>query len=258
MGLVRGWRFACGESSTDVRCCQWGGGGLTSTKMTPVPWRELLKEVNRGRSVNRALLHHQVRTRVELSGVVLDVGGGHRNTYLEHVDTVAVTRLVVIDLQATAIVDVVGSVTALPVRSDSFDAVLCFNLLEHVFDYESALSEMNRVMKPGAVMYGWVPFAYGVHGDPHDYWRYTPDTLSTLLSKAGFSSVVIVPCGDAFVAGFDMVRPTIVVKFLGSMIRVAAASAALAASWAARKFSRQFAENPDSAPLGIWFEAYRA
>ena len=223
--------------------------------MTPVAWRELLKEVYGGRSVNRALLHLQVRSRVKLSGSVLDVGGGHRNTYFDHMDVTGVERLVVIDLQATPIVDVVGSVTALPVRSESFDAVLCFNLLEHVFDHEAALSEMKRVMKPGAVLYGWVPFMIGVHGDPEDYWRFTPDTLRTLLSKTGFSSSLIVPCGDAFLAGFDLVRPMIVIKFLGSMIRVATASVSLAASWAARKFSRRVAVRAENSPCGIWFEA---
>ena len=221
-------------------------------------WREILEEVYRGRSLNRALLHHQVRTRVRLFGMVLDVGGGHRNTYVDHVDTVAVKSFVVIDVQSTPIVDVVGSVTSLPVCDDSFDAVLCFNLLEHVFDYETALSEMNRVMKPGAVLYGWVPFALGIHGDPHDYWRFTPDTLEALLCKAGFSRHEIVPCGDGFLAGFDLVRPGITIKFFGSTIRVAAASAALAASWTARKLSRRVAANPEDTPLGIWFECIKS
>ena len=108
-------------------------------------------------------------------------------------DVSAAKSFVVVDIQPTPIVQmVVGSVTDMPIRSKSIDTILCFNLLEHVFDYESALSEMHRVMKPGAVLYGWVPFIIGVHGDPNDYWRYTPETLRALLSNAGFSTIATV------------------------------------------------------------------
>ena len=35
----------------------------------------------------------------------------------------------------------------LPIADKSFDAVLCFNLLEHVFNFESALREIFRILR---------------------------------------------------------------------------------------------------------------
>ena len=149
------------------------------------PWRFIVGEVYRGRSVGRALMHLNVKSDVKMRGRVLDIGGGHRQTYLDFVSVPEAKELIVVDIQRTHAVDVVGSVTNMPLKSASVDTVLCFNLLEHVFDHGAALSEIHRVMKPGAVLYGWVPFMIGVHGDPDDYYRYTGTTLSTLLSESG-------------------------------------------------------------------------
>lgn len=48
-------------------------------------------------------------------------------------------------------VTVTGDVTALPMPSGSFDAVICIHVLEHVDDDRRALAELYRVLKPG----GW-------------------------------------------------------------------------------------------------------
>jgi ubiquinone/menaquinone biosynthesis C-methylase UbiE len=45
-----------------------------------------------------------------------------------------------------------GSLSALPFRSESFDAVYCVEALEHVPDTDTAISEMTRVLKPGGTL----------------------------------------------------------------------------------------------------------
>jgi ubiquinone/menaquinone biosynthesis C-methylase UbiE len=42
-----------------------------------------------------------------------------------------------------------GSVTAIPVRSNSFDSAICIEVLEHVPDLRRAIAEMARVLKRG-------------------------------------------------------------------------------------------------------------
>jgi ubiquinone/menaquinone biosynthesis C-methylase UbiE len=45
-----------------------------------------------------------------------------------------------------------GTLSALPFPSESFDAVYCLEVLEHLPDTELALSELCRVLKPGGVL----------------------------------------------------------------------------------------------------------
>lgn len=42
-----------------------------------------------------------------------------------------------------------------------FDAVICNEILEHVYDLPAALRSMRRVLVPGGSLFGTVPFAYG-------------------------------------------------------------------------------------------------
>lgn len=53
--------------------------------------------------------------------------------------------------------------TKLTFRSEQFDAILTFDVLEHVPNYAAALSECARVLKPGGRIYITVPFTYGAH-----------------------------------------------------------------------------------------------
>src|SRR3989442_1233368 len=47
---------------------------------------------------------------------------------------------------------VVGAGEQLPYPDESFDAVVCLDVLEHVSDVESVLGEVRRVLKPGGVV----------------------------------------------------------------------------------------------------------
>ena len=47
----------------------------------------------------------------------------------------------------------VASVEQLPFPSESFDAVFDFGMLHHVVDWQSALTEIRRVLKPGGLFF---------------------------------------------------------------------------------------------------------
>ena len=224
------------------------------------PWRFIVGEVYRGRSVGRALMHLNVKSDVKMRGRVLDIGGGHRQTYLDFASVPEAKELIVVDIQRTHAVDVVGSVTNMPLNSASVDTVLCFNLLEHVFDHGAALSEIHRVMKPGGVLYGWVPFMIGVHGDPNDYYRYTGTTLSMLLSESGLTPVKVENSGGVFLSAFDMLRPYIRSRFIGSHLRVMGVVLALITTWlfSRIRYGSYKSLNLTDCPAGIWFVAERS
>ncbi len=79
--------------------------------------------------------------------------------------------------------------TQFPYLSESFDAVLCNQVLEHVFNPDEFLAEINRVLKPGGKLLLTVPFVWDEHEQPYDFARYSSFGLKALLEKSGFKIV---------------------------------------------------------------------
>jgi SAM-dependent methyltransferase len=62
-------------------------------------------------------------------------------------------------------VDVLGSVTAIPLADDSVDVLVCYHVLEHVPDDGAAMREFARVLRPGGVGLVQVPIKFGYETD---------------------------------------------------------------------------------------------
>jgi len=84
-----------------------------------------------------------------------------------------------------------------PVETESIDAVLCTETLEHIADPMDFLREMHRCLRPGGRAILTVPFAARWHFIPHDYWRFTPSGLNRLLQQAHFTDVRVYARGNA-------------------------------------------------------------
>lgn len=122
-----------------------------------------------------------------LSGEVLDVGCG-RKPY-RHLTRATRYTGVDIDTPATRALgaaDVYYDGRTLPFPDASFDAVLCSQVLEHVFTPADFLREINRVLRPGGVLLLATPFVWDEHEQPQDYGRYSSFGLPDLLRRAGF------------------------------------------------------------------------
>jgi len=79
--------------------------------------------------------------------------------------------------------------TQFPYKNDTFDSALCNQVLEHVFNPDQFLAEINRVLKPGGKLLLTVPFVWDEHEQPYDYARYTSFGLNSLLKKNGFKII---------------------------------------------------------------------
>jgi SAM-dependent methyltransferase len=84
-----------------------------------------------------------------------------------------------------------------PVLDDSVDVVLTTETLEHVLEPAVFLAEARRVLRDGGRIILTVPFSARWHYVPHDYWRFTPSSLRSLLERAGFKDVVVNARGNA-------------------------------------------------------------
>jgi SAM-dependent methyltransferase len=136
-----------------------------------------------------------------LGGTVLDAGAG-RLTHRAILEPLA-KRYVSADLQAERTgLDVVCDLGRAPFRTEAFDAAVCSQVLEHTTRPRAVLGELWRCLKPGGVLIVTVPHISYLHGEPHDYFRYTKYGLDALLRGAHFEPLVIEESGGllAFLA----------------------------------------------------------
>jgi len=126
-----------------------------------------------------------------LHGTVLDIGAGTAPYGRELQDC----RVITLEREGRFCPSVVGSAQVLPFKADTFDGVICTEVLEHLNDPGTALSEIDRVLKPGGRVYITTPMTWYLHYEPHDYFRFTPHGLKHLLEKYRFNIVSLVPLG---------------------------------------------------------------
>lgn len=120
------------------------------------------------------------------SGVVLDVGAADRwiAPYLS-----PLAHHVALDYPATgnkfyaSKPDVFADASRLPIADASVDNVICLEVIEHLFDPGAALSEIDRVLKPGGRAWISIPFMYPIHNAPYDFQRFTEYGLRREIAR---------------------------------------------------------------------------
>jgi ubiquinone/menaquinone biosynthesis C-methylase UbiE len=77
-----------------------------------------------------------------------------------------------------------GDVHELPFPDGSFDAVVCFEVIEHVEDSARVIGELARVLAPGGVLLVSSPNRdVYVPGNPHHVHEFTPEELRAALQE---------------------------------------------------------------------------
>lgn len=93
--------------------------------------------------------------------------------------------------------------TTFPFPDSTFSHALCIEVLEHVFDTGTFLSEIHRCLEPNGKIILTVPFSARRHHLPHDYFRFTPEALELLFKNKGFTDVSIVERGNDYAVVFN-------------------------------------------------------
>lgn len=172
--------------------------------MLPLPGMQ--PTIRRGHSIyhrffpGRTLLWRFVaRWRERLHGRLLDIGGGSR----PYGPLVAPgTRHITLETTPQQRPDVIGDALRLPFHDDAFEAILCTEVLEHIFEVSQALAEIRRVLRPGGSVIITTPFHWGLHYEPQDYFRFTPYALRHLLTDARLEVVEIERLGGLWMASY--------------------------------------------------------
>jgi SAM-dependent methyltransferase len=77
----------------------------------------------------------------------------------------------------------------MPFPDQSFDSIICNQVLEHVFNPDFFIGELSRVLRPNGKLIVTVPFVWDEHEQPFDYARYSSFGLRHLLAGGGFKTV---------------------------------------------------------------------
>jgi SAM-dependent methyltransferase len=126
----------------------------------------------------------EYETRVASRDNVLDIGGinqqSRSNRRLRELSSNPKTKIVSTDIIADYCPDIVDDICNSKIESNSYDAINCDGILEHVLDYEAAINNIHRILKPGGELFVYVPFFWGFH-DKMDYHRFTYWELDRML-----------------------------------------------------------------------------
>ena len=96
-------------------------------------------------------------------------------------------------------IDLVSDITEIPEPDNSFDAILCSEVLEHVPEPTQALDEFYRLLKPGGKLILTAPFASLVHFAPYHYCTgFSEYWYDYHLTQRGFQIDELTPNGDWF------------------------------------------------------------
>jgi SAM-dependent methyltransferase len=98
------------------------------------------------------------------------------------------------NLQGT--VDVIADITRLPLSQNSFEVVLCTEVLEHIPDTAAAFAELERLCRPGGAIILTTPFMYPLHEEPYDFVRLTPYMLQRYASECNLIVSELTTVGD--------------------------------------------------------------
>ncbi len=136
-----------------------------------------------------------------MRGTVLDFGCGSK-PYISLFD---VDKYIGLDFEtevskknSNLSADVFYDGVTIPFPKDHFDSIFSSEVLEHVFNPDVILAEMQRVLKPGGHILLTCPFFWPEHEQPYDYARYSSFALKSLFDKHGFEVVNYEKTGSYF------------------------------------------------------------
>ncbi len=142
---------------------------------------------------------HQALSRISLDGSIIDLGGDSKSSYRRLIGGTHTFTTVNLDQKAHP--DILHDLEKpLPISGAVYDHALLMNVLEHIFEYRQLLQETVRVVKPDGTVVIVLPFLFPVHPSPHDFHRFTAETLQRECEKAGLRDVHVTPLGSGVFA----------------------------------------------------------
>lgn len=206
-------------------------------------------------SIFRVRTHDALRG-LPLTGRVVDLGGERGDPY--HALFSGTFTIETVNLNTKTAPDVLADLEApLPFKDEEYDSAILMNVLEHVLEAQQLVSETCRVLKPGGVVYGVVPFLFPIHPSPKDFHRFTSDALVHLFARGGFKQVKVSVIGGGVFAVRHLLLSRLYPRPIAAIFEPLGA---WCAQWCDRvfaAFAHRFGKGyrPEHYPLGYLVEA---
>ena len=141
-------------------------------------------------SIMRTLMNQLIEKK-KFKGKLIDIGGGENCNYRKILNN---TNYTSVNIDRNIYPDFLIKVNEkIPIKDNSFDTCLMFNVLEHIYDWNFIFGEVKRLLKGNGKIYLIIPFLYPIHAAPNDYIRVTSSYLKIFLDKNQFSNIKIYP-----------------------------------------------------------------
>lgn len=143
-----------------------------------------------------------IAKRLSGNALVLDAGAGEcvYKKYFKHCNYKAVDLGIGSNSWNYSNLDYLAPLHNLPLENETFDAIICTQVLEHLEWPRESVSEFYRVLKTDGKLFITAPMAHGEHQVPYDFYRYTSYGLKSILMNAGFKedSIIVGSFGGAY------------------------------------------------------------
>jgi SAM-dependent methyltransferase len=133
---------------------------------------------------------------LKLHGNLLDIGCGNKpyKNLFKHCKSYI--GLEVESDTGKNLADVTYDGHTFPFKEGTFDSAICSEVLEHVFEPNLFLKQINKVLKKNGLVIFTLPFFWDEHEQPYDYARYTSFGLKYILEKENFEILEQVKIGN--------------------------------------------------------------
>jgi SAM-dependent methyltransferase len=158
------------------RLCATAGASEVARSRFPSALRKLIHPANTTAPVQVAKMLNELRADTVSTGRsprILIVGGGTVGDGLSDLYADPTVDLVPFDIYVTPVVQFIGDGHAIPLADESMDGVIVQAVLEHVVEPTTVVAEIERVLRPGGIVYADTPFLQQVHEGPYDFTRFT-------------------------------------------------------------------------------------
>lgn len=179
-----------------------------------MPPFQVARQLLDGKSLTRTLFNLAL-TRYSISGKVLDLGSKNSNSsYYKYLRQDPDTQIVFTDLFEQPGVVQLNVEQTFPFPERTFDSVLAFHLMEHVYHFQQIPREVFRVLRPAGRVFVSIPFIHEFHPDPDDYFRLSESALRRVWEDGGFKCSHCEAIGEGVLTWVATKLPTLVLPAL--------------------------------------------